>query len=139
MKTRHIDDRADGVQASWGLHSRLHCHVRNACFIVKRRTKIYTALRIDIESCILQYSQPKTRPPNTVNFLFFSLSHLLSLSYCSSSLPFVIQIRGHIAGTPPPSSPRFMRRVWCFLPSSTRVELCVQVLLFLRFSGAFCS
>ena len=70
-------------------------------------------------------------------FLFFPPSHLLILSSpCfSSPLPFVTQIRGHIAGTPPPFPLRCVpssfiaRRVQQFLPSSTRVELCVHALL----------
>ena len=61
-------------------------------------------------------------------FLFFSPSHLLSLPFCSISLLVVPQIWGHIAGSSPPSTPRFVpfvfivRRVKLFLSPSTRVE-----------------
>ena len=59
-------------------------------------------------------------------FIPFIILALLSLP----SLPLVAQIRGRIAGPPPPSSPRhapsffIARKTQHFLPSSTRVELC---------------
>ena len=53
----------------------------------------------------------------------------------SPSLPVVTQIRGHIAGSSPPSPlrhvPSFLSReiIHHFLPSSTGVKLCVPTLL----------
>ena len=77
--------------------------------------------------------------------LFFPPSHLLCSSLflsflcLSPSLLYtwnivVTQIRGHIAGYSPPSPLRFVlcisvaRRFQLFLPSSTRVELCLPTL-----------
>ena len=61
------------------------------------------------------------------------IKDLLSSPYFSSSLPFVSQIRGHMAGTPPPSPLRctpflfIAGRVRHFLPSSTRVEVHMNI------------
>ena len=67
---------------------------------------------------------------------FFSIFFSHSICYLcytfSSSLLFVSQIRGHTTGAPPPSPlgcmPSFLSReefMQHFLPSTTRVELCV--------------
>ena len=72
-----------------------------------------------------------TPPP-----LFFFFIPFIILALLSRSLPVVTQIRGHIPGPPPPSPLRYnnafvfiARRILHFLPSSTRVELCVRTLL----------
>ena len=70
---------------------------------------------------------------------FFSTSHLLSAPsapFFALSLLLIVetQIRSHIAGSSPPSPLRFVRcifiarRFQLFLPSSTRVELCLPTL-----------
>ena len=62
-------------------------------------------------------------------FVILFSSHLLYSPYCSLSLVAVTQIRGHIAGSYPPSPLRIMPLIFIakilqpFLPSSTRVEL----------------
>ena len=70
-------------------------------------------------------------------FLLFSISipfSLLSSPFYALSLLVATQIRGHIAGSSPPSPLRFVpsifiaRRFQLFLPSSTRVELCLPTL-----------
>ena len=64
-------------------------------------------------------------------FLSFFPSHRLSRRFFSLSFLVVTQIRGHIAGSSPPSPLRLIfiaRRFQLFLPSSTRVELCLPTL-----------
>ena len=66
-------------------------------------------------------------------FVFYPISYLRP-SFYSLSLLVVTQIRGHIAGSSPPSPLRFVPRIFIakifqlFLPSSTRVELCLPTL-----------
>ena len=68
----------------------------------------------------------------------------------SNLLSSLTQIRGHMTGSSPPSPPRFVRyiliarRLPLFLPSSTRVELCLthakrsqQLILFTFFKNNF--
>ena len=72
-----------------------------------------------------------TSPQDVVRetFLFFFSSNLLCSPFFSLSLLGVTQIRGHIAGSSPPSPLRFepcifiAKIVNLFLPSSTRVAL----------------
>ena len=67
-------------------------------------------------------------------FVFFSIP-IIILALLSPSLPVVTQIRGRIAGPSSPFSPRSVPSFFIaiktqhFLPSSTRVELCVPTLL----------
>ena len=67
-------------------------------------------------------------------FSFFKPSHLLSSPFLSCSVLVVTQIRSHIVSSFPPSSPRYVpcvfiaKRIKHFLPSSTRVELCLPTL-----------
>ena len=49
-----------------------------------------------------------------VTFLLFFPSRLLSWSYFSSSLPFVTQVQGHIAGASPPFPPTVRRLPFIF-------------------------
>ena len=70
------------------------------------------------------------------NILFSSYHLFTTLAPLSRSLPVATQIRGHIAGAPPPSPlwhvPSFLSReevIIFFLPSSTRVELYLPTLL----------
>ena len=69
-----------------------------------------------------------------IQYIIFS-SHLLSSRpSCSVSLLVVTQIRGHIAGSSPPlpTTVRALhfieRKIQLFLPSSTRVKLCLPTL-----------
>ena len=92
----------------------VECHVCNCrqSLIVNGRTPF-----------LLEYTRVYT-------YIFFIPFVILAL--LSPSLPVPTQIRGHIAGPPPPSPlryvPSFLSREECsmFLPSSTRVELYVQ-------------
>ena len=68
-------------------------------------------------------------------YVFFSPSHLLSSPFYSLSLLVVTQIRGQIAGYSPPLPTKvralhfFFTKIFrLFLPSSTRVELCLPTL-----------
>ena len=112
MKTRYIirssiGKKTDGAHAWWALHTTvLPCHVWNTCFVVKRLPKISAALSI---SSLVYYVTLNTKREHRIPLTsFFSLSHVYHLPYCSHSLPFMTQIRGYIAGTPPPSSLRRM-------------------------------
>ena len=68
------------------------------------------------------------RSTTTAMFVLCFPSHVLSASFFSLSRLVVTQIWGHIAGSSPPSTPRFVpfvfivRRVKLFLSPSTRVE-----------------
>ena len=67
-------------------------------------------------------------------FCFFFIP-FVSPAVLSRFFPVISQIQGHIAGSPPPSPLRYVlsffiaRRTQHFLPSLTRVELCVPMLL----------